>query len=145
MGGDEYLAELPTAGKSVGRYKLYAQATDAAKNACPTKEMSALLVSPPPPAPGRPAPGRTNDLRGVLVVSSLRAKGIQVSVEGTKTASTVSKEDGSFEFKDLPAGAYKLSAKGNFKNAEYSAGPINVDVKLPPDDPTDVGAITLTK
>ena len=141
VGTDEYQALMPTVGKSAGTYQLHAQATDAAGNVCSPVRMTAYITARASPK----SDTKTNDLSGTVVIGGQAARGIQMSLVGPISATTASGENGSYKFTEVPAGAYKLSAKGNFKNAQYSGGPIDVLISPPPAPPTELGPIALTK
>jgi len=83
----------------------------------PTASASPVATPVPTPSPDpipTPTP-ETNDLLGVVTVGGFPRAGalLQLSAEGFATRQTVSGQDGSYRFVDVPPGTYVLVVKVN--------------------------------
>jgi hypothetical protein len=136
-GGDDYQAAVPTENKPAGLYYLYAQAKDLVGNTSSPVRLQAR-IDRPTVRPGKPRPSMNNTIRGSVTVSGVPARRITVTLAGPKSGTQSTKDNGTFEFKDLPPGAYKLSAKGIFKNVERSGDPVDVTLEPAPAEPAQV-------
>ena len=108
---------LSTENLRPGRYTLIAKATDAVGfTAKATKTITigaaASVAAAPKPTTSSIA-GRVTDQDGQPLAR------LRVSLRGT-SFTAVSDSDGTFAFKDVPHGKYKLEARGTAKNREVS-------------------------
>jgi hypothetical protein len=92
-----------------------------------TKERTVVTIAAPrKPTPAEKAAGDTSTIQGTVILISRPAAGIRVTLEGLNRTAT-SDDKGRFVFRDVPAGGYKIQAKGTALN-RFRSGTANVTV-----------------
>ena len=123
-----WVAKLPTTELAPGVHRVLLRATDKVENVgdVTTLNIRVLSIESAESAGLNRVPGLV--LYGLNPVAEAEVK--LVPAEG-KSLSTVSSEQGTFEFPKVPPGKYKLSARGLLRN-RYRTAEVEIEVAAPP-------------